>query len=70
MTLIFLSTAWLIGIAAAHSFSPPLTVIGLLAILPFAGLLLWGSTKGKQGRLGDGFRVAILYKHEPAVVGS
>jgi hypothetical protein len=33
MTLIFLSTAWLIGIAAAHTLSLPLVVIGLLAIL-------------------------------------
>jgi len=41
MTLITLSTAWLIGIAAAHWLRPPLPVIGLLAILPLAGLMLW-----------------------------
>ena len=41
MTLIYLSTAWLIGIAAAHYFSPPLTVVGLLTVLPLAALLLW-----------------------------
>jgi predicted membrane metal-binding protein len=41
MTLIFFSTAWLVGIAAAHYFSPPLDVIGLLAALSLAGLILW-----------------------------
>ena len=41
MTLVYLSTAWLIGIAAAHYVHPPLPLIGLLAILPLAGLLLW-----------------------------
>jgi competence protein ComEC len=41
MTLITLSTAWLTGIAAAHYLSPPLPLIGLLAILPLAALLLW-----------------------------
>ena len=41
MTLIFLSTAWLIGIAAAHNLSPPLAVIGLLTVLPLAAFFLW-----------------------------
>jgi competence protein ComEC len=49
MTLITLSIAWLIGIAAAHYLSAPLApstalragLIGLLAILPLAALLLW-----------------------------
>lgn len=41
MTLIYLSTAWLMGIAAAHWLCPPLALIGLLAILPLVGLLLW-----------------------------
>ena len=41
MTLIYLSTAWLIGIAAAHYLSPPLAVISLLAALPLAALILW-----------------------------
>jgi competence protein ComEC len=41
MTLIYLSTAWLIGIAAARYVNLPLELIGLLAILPFAALLLW-----------------------------
>jgi competence protein ComEC len=48
MLLITLSTAWLIGIAAAHYLSPPLAPsaalragsIGLLAVLPLAGLIL------------------------------
>jgi competence protein ComEC len=41
MTLILLSTAWLIGIAAAYYLSPTVAVIGLLAIPPIAALLLW-----------------------------
>jgi hypothetical protein len=41
MTLITLSTAWLIGIAAARYVNPPLALIGLLAILPLAGLFPW-----------------------------
>jgi len=41
MTLITLSTAWLIGIAAAHYLSAPTTVIGLLAAPPLAALILW-----------------------------
>ena len=41
MTLITLSTAWLIGIAAARYVNPPLELIGLLVILPLAGLILW-----------------------------
>ncbi|MEA3345581.1 MAG: DNA internalization-related competence protein ComEC/Rec2 [Chloroflexota bacterium] len=41
MTLAYLSTAWLTGIALAHWLRPPLALIGLLAILPLAGLLLW-----------------------------
>ena len=40
-TLITLSTAWLIGIAAAHYLDPHLMLIGLLATLPLAGLILW-----------------------------
>lgn len=38
MTLVYLSTAWLMGISlaqwATHWFYPPLVLIGLLAILP------------------------------------
>lgn len=41
MTLITLSTAWLIGIAAAHYANPPFVLIGLLVVLPLAGLILW-----------------------------
>lgn len=41
MTLVHLSAAWLIGIAAAHWLRPPLPLMGLLAILPLAALLLW-----------------------------
>jgi competence protein ComEC len=41
MTLIHLSTAWLIGIAAARYANLPLELIGLLAILPVAALILW-----------------------------
>jgi hypothetical protein len=41
MTLINLSTAWLIGIAATHHISLPLPLIGLLALGPVAGLILW-----------------------------
>jgi hypothetical protein len=49
MTLIFLSTAWLFGIAAAHYVSAPLAPsaalragsIGLVAVLPLAALILW-----------------------------
>jgi len=41
MTLIALSTAWLIGIAAAHWLHPPPALIGLLAVLPLASLILW-----------------------------
>ena len=41
MTLITLSTAWLFGIAAAHWLRPPPALIGLLAVLPLAGLILW-----------------------------
>ena len=41
MTLITLSTAWLIGIAAAHYVDLPLALIGLLAVLPLAGFVLW-----------------------------
>jgi hypothetical protein len=41
MTLVFLSTAWLIGIAAARHLKLPLELIGLLAILPVATLILW-----------------------------
>ena len=41
MTLITLSTAWLIGIAAAHWLHPPLTLLGLLAVLPLTALFLW-----------------------------
>jgi competence protein ComEC len=41
MTLIALSTAWLIGIAAAHYVNLPLELIGLLAVLPLAALILW-----------------------------
>jgi hypothetical protein len=41
MTLITLSTAWLIGIAAAHYLSAPLTIVGLLAILTIAALIPW-----------------------------
>lgn len=54
MTLVYLSTAWLIGIAAAHWLQPPLApstslragLIGLLAILPLAGFLLWRNDPG------------------------
>jgi competence protein ComEC len=46
MTLITLSTAWLIGIAAARYLSPPLAVIGLVATLPLAALLLWRDDPG------------------------
>lgn len=41
MTLISLSTGWLIGIAAARYISPPLVLISVLAIVPIAGLILW-----------------------------
>ena len=41
MTLIILSTAWLIGIAAARYVNLPLELIGLLAILLVAALILW-----------------------------
>jgi len=49
MTLIVLSTAWLIGIAAAHKVSAPLApsaalragLIGLVTALPLAALILW-----------------------------
>jgi len=49
MTLVYLSTAWLIGIAASHLLRPLLPpstslragLVGLLAILPLAALLLW-----------------------------
>jgi hypothetical protein len=49
MTLISISTAWLTGIATAHYSSPPLApsaalragLIGLVAALPVAGLILW-----------------------------
>jgi competence protein ComEC len=49
MTLIILSAAWLIGIAAARYVSPPLApsaalragLIGLLAVPPLAALILW-----------------------------
>jgi competence protein ComEC len=41
MTLIFLSTAWLIGVAAARYVNPPLALTGLLAVLPLAGFILW-----------------------------
>jgi len=46
MTLVYLSTAWLIGIAAAHCLRPPLALIGLLAILPLVGFLLWRDDPG------------------------
>jgi competence protein ComEC len=39
-TLIFLSTAWLAGIAATRHINPPLALIGLMAILPLAALIL------------------------------
>jgi hypothetical protein len=41
MTHITLSTAWLVGIAAAHYVNPPLMLIGLLAMLPLPGFFLW-----------------------------
>jgi hypothetical protein len=41
MTLITLSTTWLLGIAAGRYVNPPLALIGLLVILPLAALLLW-----------------------------
>jgi competence protein ComEC len=41
MTLIALSTAWLIGIAAARYVNLPLELIGFPAVLPLAGLILW-----------------------------
>jgi hypothetical protein len=40
MALIFLSTVWLIDIAAYY-FSSPLAVISLLAALLLASLVLW-----------------------------
>jgi len=49
MTLITLSTAWLIGIAASHHVSAPLTVISLLAVLPPAAFILWrDDTKARR----------------------
>ena len=41
MTLVYLSIVWLAGIAAARWLRPPLTLVGLLAVLPLAGFLLW-----------------------------
>jgi competence protein ComEC len=41
MTLILLSTAWLTGIVAAQYLHAPSMLIGLLAVLPLAGLILW-----------------------------
>jgi hypothetical protein len=41
MTLIALSAAWLIGIAAAHWLHPPLALIGMVAVLPLVAFFLW-----------------------------
>ena len=41
MTLITLSTAWLIGIGAAHYANPPPALVGPLAVVPVDSLILW-----------------------------
>lgn len=41
MTLVYLGIAWMAGIALAAWLTPPLWLLGLAALIPLAGFLLW-----------------------------
>jgi hypothetical protein len=48
MTLFYLGLAWLVGIALARWLSPPLPVLGLLAVPALAALLLYRRERGPR----------------------
>ena len=48
MTLVYLSTAWLIGIGAARYVNLSLELMGLRAVLAITGLVLWRDHRGMR----------------------